>query len=711
MTILVADPRSANSVDDRRYLIAADTGGTFTDLAVYDTETGETRFGKTLTTYGDLVEGVIAGLEDTSAKVDQAALFKHGTTHVINAFIQRRGARTALVTTKGFRDVLEIARGNRPETFNLRYRRSPPLVARSLRFEVDERMDGQGQVLKPLDIAGLEALVPLLRDAKVESIAVSFLNSYANSAHEVRACEILRDLMPGVYVTAGTDLSREWMEYERTSTAVANAFVGARMSGYVDGFDQALRTRNFGGQFYMMGSNGGVMTASAAVAQPVTLVESGPIGGCIGAAAYAQALGLDRMIAFDMGGTTAKCALVEEGRFEVINTYWVGGYERGFPIRTPVLDIVEVGAGGGSIAWIDDNNRMRLGPRSAGSDPGPIAFRRGGVEPTVTDANVVLGRIGSSSFMNGRLQLDVEGAADAIERQLARPLGYSGPDRTDRVAQGIMDLATVTMSGAIKEITVERGRDLRGYQLFVFGGGGPLFGAELARSLGIREVVVPPHPGAFSSLGMLMAEARRDTARTFLKHLSSETLGAAQAQMGMMEQELRSSMATEFDVSRISYIYEADMNYVGQSHTVRIQLMADLTPENVQSAFEATYRARYGHLNEGTPIAFVVLRVSGLVPTQRPTLEAVGAIARTSEPAKPRSFRPVYFAKSGRRIKTPIYARTELPVGFSIEGPAIVEEYSSTTVVTPGDCLMVGNLGELRISCGEASRKGDQSHG
>ncbi len=694
----------------RRYLIAADTGGTFTDLAVYDLETGTTRFGKTLTTYGDLVDGVIAGLEDTSAQLDQASLFKHGTTHVINAFIQRRGAKTALIATRGFRDVLEIARGNRPETFNLRYRRGEPLIPRSLRFEVIERMDGQGRVVTPLDAESVKALVPHLQNANVESVAISLLNSYANAAHEEQVRDILRELMPDVYVTIGTELSREWMEYERTSTAVANAFVGARMSAYVEGFGQALTDRDFSGRFYMMGSNGGVMTSQAAVAQPVTLVESGPIGGCIGAAAYAQELGLGKMIAFDMGGTTAKCALVEDGRFEVVNTYWVGGYERGFPIRTPVLDIVEVGAGGGSIAWIDANNRMQLGPRSAGSDPGPIAFRRGGTEPTVTDANVVLGRIGSDSFMNGRLKLDLEGAASVIDRQLALPLGYSGPDRTDQVAQGILDLATVTMSGAIKEITVERGRDIREYQLFVFGGGGPLFGTELARSLGIRDVVVPPHPGAFSSLGMLMAEARRDNARTFLRDMSESTLTDALDVFRVMERELRDSMASEFDVSRISYIHEADMNYRGQSHTVRIQLPPEPTVERVQAAFEAVYRARYGHLNEGTGLAFVVLRVGGLVPTQRPQLDAVGATSNLKHP-EPQSYRSVYFAGAGQRLKTAIYRRSDLSEGFSIKGPAIIEEYSSTTVISPQDTLTVGRLGELRISCAPAPRKAELRHG
>ncbi|BAT59442.1 acetophenone carboxylase gamma subunit [Variibacter gotjawalensis] len=699
---------SVTSAD--RFLIAADTGGTFTDLAVYDCETGETRFGKTLTTYGNLVDGVIAGLEDAQARVDQASLFKHGTTHVINSFIQRKGCRAALVTTKGFRDVLEIARGNRPETFNLRYRRDPPLVQRSMRFEVIERVDGQGNVLQPLDVGSVEQVARALRSAGAEAVAISLLNAYANAEHEKQVREILRDLLPGVYITIGTELSREWMEYERTSTAVANAFVGAQMAKYVEGFEQALKERAFSGRFYMMGSNGGVMSADAAIEQPVALVESGPIGGCIGAAAYAKALGISRMIAFDMGGTTAKCALVENAQFDVTNTYWVGGYERGFPLRTPVLDIVEVGAGGGSIAWLDDNTRLRLGPKSAGSDPGPVCFGRGGDAPTVTDANLVLGRIGSDSFMNGRLKLDEQASFGVIDKKLAGPLGFAAGDRVDRVAQGILDLATVTMSGAIKEITVERGRNILDYQLFVFGGGGPLFGGDLARNIGIRDVIVPPHPGAFSSLGMLMAEARRDASRTFLKELSAENLDTAKSMIATISVELRQSMSAEFDVSAISFIYEADISYIGQSHTVRVPLPAELTVESVQSAFEAVYRARYGHLNEGTGTAFVVLRVGALVPTSRPSLERMRPAGGHTSP-KPRTHRSVYFSELSRRLDTPVYARTDLGAGAELNGPAIVEEYSSTVVVGPKDKLVVGEFGELRIRCEGLMRKRQSANG
>jgi N-methylhydantoinase A len=684
-------------------MIAADTGGTFTDLAIYDPRTGRTRFGKTLTTYGDLIEGVMTGLGAQVDDLSGAELFKHGTTHVINAFIQRKGARTALIATTGFRDVLEIARGNRAETFNLHYRRLPPLVPRDLRFEVVERIGGRGEVVTPLDIDSARALVPRLRAAGVEAVAISLLNAYANDTHERQLRTLLAEWLPGVYITTGSALSREWMEYERTSTAAANAFVGPTLSSYVRGFERALADRAFAGRFYMMASSGGVMSPEATVEQPIGLVESGPVGGCIGAAAYARELGYDKLIAFDMGGTTAKCALVENGQFEIVSTYWVDGYERGFPVRTPVLDILEVGAGGGSIAWLDDNGRLRVGPRSAGSDPGPIAFGLGGERPTVTDANVVLGRIGASSFMDGTLELDRAAAEAAIETQLAAPLGYTGADAAQRVARGILELAATTMAGAIKAVTIERGRDIRDYTLFAFGGGGPLFGAELARRLGVAEVVVPPEPGAFSSLGMLMSEARRDLARTFLRRVSADTVTEAQVAFDAMGDELRATMRDAFGDAPASFVAEADMSYEGQSHSVRVRMPAPLSTDAIRTAFEDVYRARYGHLNEGTAVAFVILRLGALVATPRPALADLHDIPDGGEP-RPFAHRRVWFARSDGEVETPIYRRSQLPVGARIGGPAIVEEYSSTTLLAAGDRMTVGRLGELRITCGSDAR-------
>ncbi len=679
-------------------LIAADTGGTFTDLAVYNPKTGETWFGKTLTNYANLIDGVMDGLGAKTEGLADAAMFKHGTTHVINAFIERRGARTALITTKGFRDVLEIARGNRAETFNLHYRRHAPLIPRDLRFEVVERMGGNGEVITELDEESVCDLVPVLCAAGVESIAVSLLNAYTNDSHEQRIKTLLQDLMPDIYVTTGTELSREWMEYERTSTAAANAFVGPSMSSYITNFERALSERDFDGKLYMMASNGGVMLPHATIEQPICLVESGPIGGCIGVAAYAEKLGLDKVIAFDMGGTTAKCTLVENGRFDVNNTYWIDGYERGFPVRTPVLDILEVGAGGGSIAWIDENGRLRVGPHSAGSNPGPIAFGLGGEEPTVTDANIVLGRIGADSFMDGQLQLDRQAAVEAIESKLAAPLGYEGADAAQRVAKGVLELAAVTMSGAIKEITIERGRDIREYKLFVFGGGGPLFGAELARRLGVAEVIVPPEPGAFSSLGMLMSEARRDLATTFIRKLSADVIPELRVRLDEMRRELIGVMTEEYGEAPETFVTEADMSYEGQSHSVRVPMPENLTEENLRRVFEEVYLARYGHLNQETPTTFVILRMGALVEMPHPGLDMVHDTA-TQGGVTPYTKRQVYFATGKGEVETEIYHRAELPVGAVIEGPAIIEEFTSTTLIDTGDRVTVGELGELHIVC------------
>jgi N-methylhydantoinase A len=681
-----------------RYLLAADTGGTFTDVAVHDTETSETQFGKTLTNYKDLVSGVIGGLQDTDATLPHARLLKHGTTHVINAFIQRSGALTALVTTKGFRDLIEIARGNRSVPFDLGFRRHAPLIPRHLRFEVTERIDASGHVIAHLDLKELEDVSGRLRRAGVEAIAISFINSYRNPVHERLAKNKLADLLPDLYITTGTELSREWGEFERTSTAAANAYVGSTIRSYVSGFDMRLREQEFRGACYMMGSNGGVMSLPQTVAQPVALVESGPIGGCIGAGAYAQALGIERMIALDVGGTTAKCALVENGRFDVQPTYYIGGYERGFPIRTPVLDIVEVGAGGGSIAWLDAGARLQLGPRSAGSEPGPIAFRRGGTEPTVTDANAALGRIGSDSFLNGRLVLDVEAARTAIRQRLAEPMGFRDPAGVDRVAQGVLALATVLMANAIKEITIERGRDVRDFCLFAFGGGGPLFACDLARSLHIASIVIPPHPGNFSCLGMLLADARTDVSQTFIATVSPSCMADMRGILAQLETVARDDMAIDFDISQISFLHEAEMRYRGQKHTVRVRLPNIDQSETILSAFEDTYRGRYGHLNEGAAVEFIALRVAALVPTEPPDLRKVFGASRGNGAPAARAVRSVHHPHGIGRIDTRIFRRSDLPIGYELQGPAVIEEYSSTTILGPHDRACVGALGELTIT-------------
>ena len=572
------------------------------------------------------------------------------------------------------------------------------MITRDLRFEVTERMDSSGQIVTPLAEDELTHIAKQLAAAGVQSVALSFLNAYRNSAHEEAAATVLSQLLPGVFICTGSSLTRELMEYERTATVAANAFVGVRMSSYIDGFGVELEKRSFKGNFYLMGSNGGVMSPQSAKSAPIAMLESGPVGGCIGAAAYAKALGLDRVVAFDMGGTTAKCALIEKATFEVVNTYFVNGYERGFPVRTSVVDIVEVGAGGGSLAWLDENQRMRLGPRSAGSEPGPIAFGRGGTQPTVTDANVVLGRIGSRSFMGGKLPLDVASATQGVQSALAGPLGLEGSAGIDRAAQGILDLACVAMANVIKEITIERGRDVRDYQLFAFGGGGPIFASELARSLKIRDVVIPPNPGAFSSFGMLLAPVRRDIAAAFMRTLDETSLAEAQVTFAQIEEEGRSAMAKEMALDGLQIRREVDISYAGQSHSVKVSYPQFASVQSVRDAFELAYRTRFGHLNEGSQISLVVLRVVLEMQLRGPELAFVAGTGGVAE-AQAFETRSVYFSFLGKRVATAVYRRSDLLEGMQIDGPAVIEEFTSTTLLAPGDRLKVGKLGELNIRC------------
>jgi len=690
-----------NATTTDRYLVAADTGGTFTDVAVYDTLKGSLAYGKTLTRYGDLVEGVLDGLKEIEMSLKATALLKHGTTHVINSFLQRSGARTALVATKGFRDLVEIGRGNRPVPFQVNYRRDPPLVPRNLRFELDERVDFEGGVVKPLEAEEIEALCHKLRAARVEAIAISFLNAYANPAHEQLALRIIAERLPDVFVTTGTQLTREWYEFERASTAEANAYVGGRMRSYIRGFDERLRAEGFGGQLYMMGSNGGVLSVARSIEQPVALVESGPIGGCIGAAAYSKALGRPRMIAFDMGGTTAKCALVQEGRYDVQPIYYVGGYECGFPLKTPVLDIVEVGAGGGSIAQVGVHGQLTVGPRSAGSEPGPVAFGRGGTEPTVTDANVVLGRIGDGAFVGGKLQLDRRAAEASIRTKVAEPLGYEGAEAVDLAAQGILSLASVIMKGAIKEITIERGVDVREFSLFAFGGGGPLFGSALARDLGIPEVIVPPHPGNFSTLGMLLAGARIDLVRTFLVEVEERVLRDVDAAFAALESEANGIMKADLGSVKIGFEHGLEARYQGQSHTVRVPYVIGGGVAAVVEAFSRVYRERYGHQNDRCPVEIVSLRLGAFAAVPQPLLENLGSITAEGTPMAA-TRRSVFFPAPFGRREIDVWRRSDLPVGFEILGPAIIEEFSATCVLMPGDRARVGSLGEIVIDCSAA---------
>src|SRR5262247_2483889 len=552
------------------YAVAVDIGGTFTDLVAYDHAAQKVIYAKSPTTYENLVEGILDCFKKARVKADEATLVNHGTTLVINSLIQRKGAKTALVTSQGFRDILEIARGNRPDPFDLHYQRDEPLVPRELRLEVPERTGSKGEVINPLDVPALEKLAAEIKKLDVESVAIFFMNSYINPSHEEAAADILKERLPDAYVTFSTDLTREWYEYERCSTVAANAYVGPQVSTYVRRLDSDLKAQGFAGSLFMMGSNGGLLSADRTCRQPIGLVESGPIGGCIGASAYAGKLGCKNVVAFDMGGTTAKCALVENGRFSVNSVYYANGYIKGFPIKSAVIDIVEVGSGGGSIAWLDGQERLHVGPQSAGSTPGPVSYGRGGVEPTVTDANLVLGRLNAANFLGGEMKLDVTAAQRALAERIAEPLGYPGEDGMIQMADGVISIVTVIMAGAIRKISVEHGLDPRDFILFSYGGGGPLHSCALAHELSIPTVVIPPEPGNFSAIGMLLADARIDTAKTFVGVLDDKSVPAMTEVFQAMEKDAAAALAAEFGTGDIFFERHAEMRYRGQRHNIKV---------------------------------------------------------------------------------------------------------------------------------------------
>ena len=680
------------------YVIAIDIGGTFTDLVACDVETGAVAYTKSPTTYDRLGEAIFECIRKAALDAREASFVKHGTTLVINALLQRVGAKTALLATKGFRDLLEIGRGNRTRPFDLRFHREPPLIPRELRFDVTERVRGSGQVQTPLAIGELKMLADTMREAGVESLAISFLNSYLMPDHEQATAVEMRRLLPDVFVTTGTELTREWHEFERTATAAANAYVGPQVSKYIAEFDSELRHGGFTGSLLLMGSHGGVISAERGCREPITLVESGPVGGCIGAASYGHLLGVDNLVAFDMGGTTAKCAMIERGRYAVESIYHIGGPDAGFPIRGNVIDILEVGVGGGSLAWLDDQRRLNVGPRSAGSMPGPACYGRGGAEPAVTDANLVLGRLDPGNFLGGEMRLDAGKAREVLDRRIAGPLGYRGEDSITRAAKGVLTIANLTMSSIIKKVSIARGYDPRDFALFCYGGGGPLHGIELARALKIPRVIVPPEPGNFSAVGMLLADPRLDTAQTFVVRLNPDNLAKVMGVYAELETQGRTALRREFGDGTITIEREAEMRYKGQHHSIKIPLAETDDAEKLRARFDQEYERRYGHANSAAEVELVVLHSLATLHMNRPD------VARLARPVSGRhtaelETRPIFFLEEDRFLPTQVYDRYALKPGFNGPGPALIVEYGSSTIIGPRDTFTIGKLGEIDIVC------------
>jgi N-methylhydantoinase A len=681
-----------------RLRLAADIGGTFTDIAVFDEKSGKLTFGKALSTPSHLVEGISAGVAKAGSDYQSAGLFLHGSTIAINTMLERTGAKTALLITEGFRDIYEIGRINRPDAYNLFFQKHVPLIERALRFEVHERMLADGEIDKPLDDAEIAVLGRELEQLGIEAAAILFLNCYANADHEQRAKAILEKNHPSMFVSASHELSQEYREFERSSTVAANAYIGPKVRRYIGEIDTHMRKAGFAGSFLIVQSTGGLYEADQAQSQCIRMLESGPAAGVIGTQALCHALKIDNAIAFDMGGTTAKAGVIHHGEPLTTGAALIGGYEKALPVQIAMMDIFEVSAGGGSIARVVDG-ALRLGPQSAGASPGPACYGLGGTEPTVTDANLMLGRLGAERFLGGEMKLDVAAAERALKSKVGDPLGMSAVE----AAEGILRIAATTMSYAVKGVTTERGLDAGDFVLFAYGGAGPLHAVEVAREIGMRKVIVPFAPGVFSAFGMLFADLRYDYVRTWFTPLEDAKFDEIEQVCRAIEQQGRDAIAgTSVKPHKTEVKRAADMRYVGQEHAVTVDLpMAVFTRKDrnaIKRHFDEMHAQRYGTSAPQERAEIVSLRstVTGLMrkPPQRKLARGGKAPAKAAFGGK----RKVYYG--GKWHLTPTYRRDALAAGNRIKGPALIEEYASTTVLMPGDVMEVDALGNLVIAVG-----------
>jgi N-methylhydantoinase A len=681
-----------------RTRLASDIGGTFTDVAAFDEKSGRLLLGKSLSTPARLVDGIAAGIGKAGARYADAGAFLHGSTIAINTLLERSGAKTALLTTEGFRDVYEIGRINRPDAYNLYFKKHLPLVERALRFEVRERITAEGEVHVPLDEASVHAACDRLQAEGVEAVAIMLLHCYVNPAHEVRVKAIVQERCPSAFVTASHELSQEYREFERCSTAVANAYIGPAVSEYLRGIDAHLQHSGYRGPFLLVQSTGGLYESHQARSQCVRMLESGPAAGVIGAQALCRALGLADAVAFDMGGTTAKAGVIHKGEALTTGAALIGGYNQALPVQIPMMDIFEVGTGGGSIAAVDASGALRVGPQSAGAEPGPACYGRGGTQATVTDANLLLGRLGADRFLGGEMKLDADAAERALREHVAKPLAIDAV----RAAEGILRIAATAMSYAVKAVSTERGLDAAAFALIAYGGAGPLHASAVAREIGMRRVIVPRAPGHFCAFGMLFSDLRYDLVRTWFTRLADVSFEAIESvYAGLIENGKKALASSGVEPGRVAVSRSADMRYVGQEHPVTVALPPEVfrrrSRDGLKQRFDQEHLQRYGTCAPEEPAEIVSLRAAVTGTMKKPPLERIARGAHTPLASAERGRRKVYFAELGKAVPTPTYARGNLRAGNRISGPAVVEEHASTTVVLPGDRLQVDEYGNLLI--------------
>ncbi|MGI6555399.1 MAG: hydantoinase/oxoprolinase family protein [Bacillota bacterium] len=676
--------------------IATDIGGTFTDLVCIDEENCRMVAEKSHTTPPNFEQGVLDVIKKSGLSPESIDTFIHGTTTIINALTERKGGKTGLITTKGFRDVLEIARCNRPDLFNLVFHKPEPFIPRYLRREVGERMNYKGEVIQPLNEEDVKSAVKYFKEQEVESIGICYINSYANDEHEQKTAEIIRSLWPEVFITTSSTVTREWREYERTSTVALNSYVMPTASSYLNNLSKKLESIGFKGKSYIMQSNGGTTTFDQAKEAPINMVESGPVAGVYGSAILGQIIGESNLIAFDVGGTTAKCSLIDNGEVKVTTEYRIGRTDNyaGYPIMAPVVDIVEIGNGGGSIAWIDEAGSLRVGPQSAGAVPGPVAYGIGGTEPTTTDACLLTGRLSPSNFDN---PVDMEAVKSAIVKNVGKPLGLNADD----AAMGIIRVAESNMYNALKLVSIRRGYDPREFTMVAFGGGGPMHCASLARELNIKKMVVPVAASVFAAWGMLMTDLRHDYIRTHISPLDGTPVEEINdIWKDIQEQAEKQFLDDGIPASQMICQYYVDMRYLGQEHTVKVPVPAvplkeedkEIIKERFHEAHEQAYTFRLPNASVEI-VNYHLVGNGGLTP---PKLQEIAPQTGDVEEARI-STRPVCFNEIGW-LDTPVYDRSKLGSGAQFSGPVVIEEKTSSTVVYPGQNVCVDKYGNLIIT-------------
>jgi len=695
-------------VTTRRYRLGIDIGGTFTDVTLLDSVTGAVQIGKVSSTPADPSRGFIAA---TERMLQQAAIIPadveylvHATTVATNAIIEGKMTRTGFITTEGFRDMLEIARQTRPTLYDLHFEKAPPLIPRYHCIGVPQRMDARGQVLLPLDEDAVREAARTLRADGADSVAVCFLHSYVNAKHEQQAYAILRETFPDIAISISSDVAPEFREYFRASTTVINAGIRPIVARYLQRIEERLREAGVEAELLVMQSNGGVLSFASASERPVFMVESGPAAGVVAAAHLSTLLDEPKVVSFDMGGTTAKVGLILDSQPHVTRDYEVGaiakasggGARGGYPIRTPVIDLVEIGAGGGSIAWIDSGGGLRVGPRSAGADPGPVCYGNGGVEPTVTDANLVLGRLNADYFLGGEIALDVDRARAAIRRHCAEPLGMDVVES----AHAIVEIANAAMVNALRLVLVQRGYDPRDFTLIAFGGAGPVHANRLAAETEIPTVIIPMSPGTTSALGLLVTDLRHDFSTTLMRRMDGLDPVEAESTYRQLEARGRADLARDgIAPEAMRFSRQMDLRYIGQGYELTLPLptqpLDGATCAQTCEQFHREHDRAYGHSAPDEPVELVALRVAavGTITKPRPR-DLASAVSEDPAPAC-NATRDVYFAETGGYVACTTYDRYRIGAGMVIDGPAIVEELDSTTVIHPGYRAVADRYGDL----------------